>query len=292
MHTKDLLTTLDTGKGDLDLTIETTWSEESVIEDVDAVRSGDDYDTCLIVEAIHLSEKLVDGLFTLVVGRHATSRALLTNSINLIDENDTGLIGTSLFEKLTDSLSTHTYEHLHEVRGGALDEGDIGLTSDGSSEEGLTRTRCTSEKGATGDLSTTSKVALRLLEKVHNLLEFLLGGVDTLNIREACSDFLLHREFSGLDERVGHTSTTSSRTKESSEEGEEIDANDKHDTGLSERHWRTRSIYENFSITVDQGFPKLLSLDDANITIVTILLLETSEVLTGFDDDSWEFLVF
>jgi hypothetical protein len=175
VYTQDLLASLNTGKSNLNFTIETTWTEESVIEDIDAVRSSDDYDTSLIVETIHLSQKLVNGLFTLVIGGHVSTTTLLTDSINLIDEDDTRLILSCLLEKFAYALGSNTYEHLNEVRGGTLDERDIGLTSDGSSEEGLTRTWSTSEEGTTRNLSTTSIVAFRFLEKVHNLLKFLLG---------------------------------------------------------------------------------------------------------------------
>src|SRR5210317_2034140 len=129
--------------------VETTCAEEGVVKDIDTVRSSDDYDTSLIVETVHLGEKLVDGLLTLVIGGHVSTTTLLTDSINLIDEDDTRLILSCLLEKFAYALGSNTYEHLNEVGGRTLDEGDVGLTSDGSSEEGLTRTWSTSEEGTT-----------------------------------------------------------------------------------------------------------------------------------------------
>src|SRR6056300_1608581 len=217
VDTEDLLTTLNTGKSNLNFAVETAWTEESVIEDVDAVRRSDDHDTSLIVETIHLSEELVDGLFTLIVGRHTTCRTLLTNSVNLIDEDDTRLILSCLLEKFAYALGSNTYEHLNEVRGRTLNEGDVGLTSDGSSEEGLTRTWSTGEEGTTRNLGTTSIVAFRFLEEIHNLLEFLFGRVDTLNISESCLNLLVHRKLCGLPKGIRHSHTTpTTSTKQSS----------------------------------------------------------------------------
>src|SRR5210317_2366165 len=140
--------------------VETTCAEEGVVKDIDTVRRSDDHDTSLIVETIHLGQELVNGLLTLVIGWHVSTTTLLTDSINLINEDDTRLILSCLLEKFSYALGSNTYEHLNEVRGRALDEWDIGFTSDGSSKEGLTRTWGASKEGATGDLSTTSKVAL------------------------------------------------------------------------------------------------------------------------------------
>jgi len=124
------------------------------------------------------------------------------------------LILSCLLEKFAYALGSNTYEHLNEVRGRALDEGDIGLTSDGSSEEGLPCTRGTSEEGTTRNLSTTSKVAFRFLEEIHNLLKFLLGRVDTLNISESGLNLLVHRKLCGLPKGVGHSHTTPTTSTE------------------------------------------------------------------------------
>src|SRR6056300_1748280 len=208
MNTQDLLTPLNTWKGNLNLTVETTRSQKSVIKDIDTVCGGDDYDTSLIVEPIHFGEKLVNGLLALVIRGHVSTTTLLTDSINLINEDDTRLIFSCLLEKFPYPLGPNTYEHLNKVGGRTLDEGDIGLTSDGSSEEGLTRTWSTSEEGTTRNLSTTSIVAFRFFEEIHNLFELLFGRVDTLNISESGLNLLVHRKLSGLPKGVGHSHST------------------------------------------------------------------------------------
>src|SRR6056300_1888482 len=247
---------------DLNLTVETTWTEEGVIEDVDTVRSSDDHNTSLIIETIHLGQELVNGLLTLVIGWHISTTTLLTNSINLIDEHDTRLILSCLLEKFAYALGSNTYEHLNEVRGRTLDEGDIGLTSDGSSEEGLTRTWSTSEEGTTRNLSTTSIVAFRFFEEIHNLFELLFGRVDTLNISEPGLNLLVHRKLSGLSKRIRHSHTTpTTSTEDGSENREEVDTEDDHNSSLSERHWGSRRIHENLGIALNQGLPKLFRLN-------------------------------
>ena len=51
-------------------------------------------------------------------------------------------------------------------------------------------------------------------------------------------------------------------------------------------------IHENLGITLHQGLPELLRLNDTNIAIVTILLLKLCDILTWLHDNGGKFLVF
>jgi hypothetical protein len=52
--------------------------------------------TCVALEAIHLSEQLVDGLLALVVATAQACATLPAHGINLIDEDDAGSLGLGL----------------------------------------------------------------------------------------------------------------------------------------------------------------------------------------------------
>jgi hypothetical protein len=79
-------------------------------------------------------------LFTLVVRSHATRSSLLTDGINLIDEDDARLIRTGEGKEVSDSLCTNTDEHLHETTPRDIDERDVGLPRDGASQQGFAST--------------------------------------------------------------------------------------------------------------------------------------------------------
>merc|ERR1719456_357817 len=74
---------------DGDAAVEAARSQQSVVEDVGAVRRGDDDHARVPREAVHLRQDLVESLFSLVVGREATTRrSLPANRVDLVDEDD------------------------------------------------------------------------------------------------------------------------------------------------------------------------------------------------------------
>src|SRR6056300_200665 len=173
MNTQNLFTTSHTWKRHGNLTIKATWSEKCIIKNINSVGGCNNNNTSFIIKAIHLCKKLIDSLFAFIIRWHTTSTTLLTNGINLINEDNTRLVLTSHLKEVAHSLSTHTNEHLNKVRGGALDERNIRFTCDSAGEKSLPGSRLTCEEGTSWDLGTTSKVAFWILEKINNLLKFI-----------------------------------------------------------------------------------------------------------------------
>ena len=124
-----LLALLDIGQAHLNLAVEATSAHECLIQDVYAVGCRQHDDTSIGLEAIHLREQLVERILSLVVTREARVLASRTaDGVNLVDEDDAWCHLLSLLEEVTDTRSTHTYEHLHKVRARNREEGDVGLT--------------------------------------------------------------------------------------------------------------------------------------------------------------------
>src|SRR5215204_3659874 len=73
-----------------DLTVETSRSQQRRIEHVRPVRRRDDDDVRTTVESVHLNEDLVQRLLAFIVASTQTCSTLATDSVNLIDKNDTG----------------------------------------------------------------------------------------------------------------------------------------------------------------------------------------------------------
>ena len=89
MHLQDVDTTLKIWKLDRYTTVETARTKQCRIQRIRLVRRCQDDDGLRAVEAVHLRQELIQGLLTLIVSPHRTVATLLTDGIDLIDEDDT-----------------------------------------------------------------------------------------------------------------------------------------------------------------------------------------------------------
>ena len=118
MNTQYFFTTLDVRTVNNNPTIETPGAQKSRIENVRTVRRCDQNDTIVRLEAVHLHEKLIQSLLTLVVPPAKARAAMAPYSINLVDKNDAWSILLPLFEQVADAACANPDEHFHEVRTG------------------------------------------------------------------------------------------------------------------------------------------------------------------------------
>src|ERR1044071_2863836 len=114
MYAEDLLTALQIGVPDRDLSIESARSQECGIEDVGAIGRGDNDDAVVLGEAVHLDEQLIERLLTLFVTERIAT-AIAAHGIELVDEDDARLVATRLLEQLAHARGAHAGIHLHEV---------------------------------------------------------------------------------------------------------------------------------------------------------------------------------
>ena len=121
---------IEVGQVNRDLAVETTRAQERIIEDVGAIGRGDDDDTFVAIKAIHLDEEGVERLLAFVVTPADTGTTLTTDSVNLIDEDDTGRVLAALLKHVTDASRTDTDEHFNEVGTTDRKERHLGLASD------------------------------------------------------------------------------------------------------------------------------------------------------------------
>src|SRR5215211_3714403 len=82
VHLEDLLPALAVGAVDHDLAIEAARAEQRRVEDVRAVRGGDEDDVVLHLEAVHLHEQLVQRLLALVVAAAETGAAVAADRVD------------------------------------------------------------------------------------------------------------------------------------------------------------------------------------------------------------------
>ena len=224
MDFEDLLTALDVGKVDVDLPVKTAGTKQSTVEDVGTVGRRHDDDSLVGIEAVHLDEDLVEGLFTFVVSATEACSTLTAHGIDLIDEDDAGLIAFCNVEEVTDSRGTDTDVHLDEVRSAHRIERHTRLACNGLCEERFTRSGRADEQHALGDTGTEIGELLGALEELDDFGELFLFFLGTGDVRE--TDFDIRGDL-GLGLAEAHRLGTSAhRRTHHKEDGD--DANDEH----------------------------------------------------------------
>src|SRR5882724_9256953 len=83
----------------MDLPIETSRTEERLVQIFRPVGRGDHYDALAAFEAVHRREQGIDCLLMLAV---RVELAILADAINFIDEDDRGFVFGRLAEELAD----------------------------------------------------------------------------------------------------------------------------------------------------------------------------------------------
>ncbi len=115
VDSEDLNASLHIRPVDENLTIKTASAKEGGIENFRAVRGGEDHDAFARIEAVHFGQKLVEGLFALVV---ATNRwegsACTAQRIEFIDKDDCGRVVSCLLEEVSHASSAYADKHFHK----------------------------------------------------------------------------------------------------------------------------------------------------------------------------------
>ena len=118
MNLEDSLSALCIGIADSYLTVKTAGSQQSRVKDIGTVCRSNDDNSLILLKAVHLNKELVKGLLTFIVTAAQSCTSLTANSVDLVDENDSGSILLCSFKKVSYTGSTHAHEHLNEVRTG------------------------------------------------------------------------------------------------------------------------------------------------------------------------------
>ena len=176
MHLEDGLALGQVGKIYMYLAVETSGTQQSLVEHISPVGGRHDDDTRVGTEAVHLGKQGIEGILALVVSSHGRILAARTShGIDLINENDARSLFLSLAEYVADAAGTHADKHLNKVGTTHGKERHAGLSGHSLRQQRLTRSGRADKQGALRNLSTQVGVALRILQKIHDLLHFLFG---------------------------------------------------------------------------------------------------------------------
>ena len=184
MHLQNGEAPIEIGTLHGDLAIESAGTQECGIENVRAVRRGNQDHAAGHIEAVHFNEHLIQGLLTFVVASAETGATMATHRVNLIDEDDRRRIVLGLLEQVTHTRGTHAHEHLDKVRPGDRIEGNSRFARNGTREKCLSGSWRAVQKHTLRDFRTDRLELCRLRQELLDLLEFLHRFIGSGDIRE------------------------------------------------------------------------------------------------------------
>ena len=168
--------------------IEPTRAQERGVEDVRAVRRREDDGEIVAAEAIHLRKELVQRLLAFVVPAAEPGAPRATDGVDLVDEDDRRRDLLGLGEELAHPRGAHADEQLDELGAAHRKERNARLSRHSAGQECLARTRRANEQDAPRDLAAQALEAGGLAQKIDDLPQVLLGGLEAGNVVECNLD--------------------------------------------------------------------------------------------------------
>ena len=101
MNAEDFLSPLHIRTSHCNLTVKTSRTQNCRIQDIHAVSRCHHNDSLIHTKAIHLYQKLVQCLLSLIMSAAHTGSTLSCNRIDLINENNTWCMAFAFFKKIT-----------------------------------------------------------------------------------------------------------------------------------------------------------------------------------------------
>ena len=136
------------------------------------------------------------------------------------------------------AAGTDTDEHFHEIGTRHREERYAGLSGHSLGKQSLTCSRRSDEQGSLRNLSTQVGIFLRVLEKLHDLLHFLLGTFLSGNVLEGDAElagFLVELGFA-LAYAEHATGTACAATHASADEPHQHEEDDQRGEVDDQRH--------------------------------------------------------
>ena len=211
---EDLDAALAVGRVDGDAPVEASRAQQRRVEDLGAVRGAEDDHVRAGLEAVHLGEDLVERLLALVVAAADpahVARARAADRVQLVDEDDRRRRLLGLLEQVAHARGAHAHDRLDELRGRHGEEGGVSLARDRAGQQRLAGSGRPVEQRAARDSGAELRVALRVLEEVHDLHQLVLGVIDSGHVVEGDSLLLPGLDApsrGGAAEAAEHAATT------------------------------------------------------------------------------------
>ena len=191
VHQKGLITARKVGLVDNNPPVKPARAQQRLVQHLGAVGGGEDDDPLGGVKAVHLGQKLVQGLLPLVVAPHAGVTGL-ADGVDLVNENDgRGHLGR-LLEQIAHAARAHAHEHLHKPGARDGEKRHVGFAGHRLSQQRLAGAGRAHQQRALGQLRANVGVFLRVVEKINDLLQALLGLILAGHVLEGDAGLLFH----------------------------------------------------------------------------------------------------
>ena len=180
MNLQDIHTTFEIRLLDDDTAVKTSRTKKCFIKHLRTVGCTEDHKSLGAVKAIHLGEKLVQCLLTLIIAAAILAVTALTDRIDLVNKDNTRSHRLCLLEQITHTGSAHTDKHLHKIRSGKGEKRHTRLAGNCLGKQCLTGSRGSYEQCSLRESGTNLRVLTRIIEEVDHLCQrvhrFLLTG--------------------------------------------------------------------------------------------------------------------
>ena len=191
VHLEDLFAPAQIRQRHHDLAIEAARSQQRRIEHVRAIGRSDDDDAFVALETIHLDQQLVQRLLALIVTAAQAGAAMAADRVDLVDKDDARRMFFSLLEHVAHARGADADEHFHKVRTGNCKERYFRFAGDGLGQQGLAGTRRTDHQHTTRNAPAELLEFCRIAQEFDQLLDVILGLIDTGDIGEGDLDLIL-----------------------------------------------------------------------------------------------------
>jgi hypothetical protein len=148
------------------------------------VSSGDQDDALIRLETVHLDQELVERLLALVIAAAEAGAAMAADRVDFVDEDDAGRILLRLLEHVAHARGADADEHLDEVGARNGEERHVGFARDRAGDQRLAGAGRPDEQHATRNLAAEALELARIAQELNDLLQVLLGLVDTGDVLE------------------------------------------------------------------------------------------------------------
>ena len=256
MDLKNLFATANIRQPDIDLAVETTWSQQCLIQHIGTVGGSDNNYALITFKAVHFNQQLVEGLLALVVAAAPATATVTTDRIDLVDKDNAGGLLFRLFKHVANPGRTHADKHFHKVRTGNREEWYLGFTGNSLGQQGLTSTWWANHQHTLGYTATEALEFARVAEEFHQLTHIFLGFIDTGYIGKGGVD-LVTTEQLGLALAKAHRAATATAAALHLAHKEDKDSQDQQyregcQQQLRQQTWGLRLLADHFHIVVEQ----------------------------------------
>ena len=172
--------------------VKSSRTKQCLVENLRTVCCRQNNKTFGRIKAIHLRQKCIQRLFSLIVSAAVMAVTAFSDGIHLINKNDTRSHGLCLLKEVTNSRSTDTDKHFHKVRTAQREERHIGFSGYGFGQKGFTGSRRAHQQSSFRKSGTDFYVFSRIVQKIHHLCQGFLGFILSRHIGKGHSGLFFH----------------------------------------------------------------------------------------------------